>query len=75
MRNNKNCYMSRVLVLKCEHVVEMMEISDLTASSSASVEGVFVGAVSQPFFSLFRTFNSVQYNMPRGRANPSVLQT
>ena len=46
MRNNKNCYMSRVLVLKCEHVAEVMEISDLTASSSATVEGVFVGAVS-----------------------------
>ena len=43
MRNNKNCYMSRVLVLKCEHVAEVMEISDLTASSS---ESVFVGAVS-----------------------------
>ena len=46
MRNNKNCYMSRVFVLKCEHVAEVMEISGLTASSSASVEGVFVGAVS-----------------------------
>ena len=42
--------MSRVLVLKCEHVAEVMEISDLIASSSASVKGV--GAVSQPFFSL-----------------------
>ena len=30
MRNNKNCYMSRVLVLKCEHVAEVMEVSDLT---------------------------------------------
>ena len=46
MRNNKNCYMSRVLVLKCEHMAEVMEISDLTASSSASVEGMFLGAVS-----------------------------
>ena len=46
MRNNKNCYMSCVLILKCEHVAEVMEISDLTASSSASVEGMFVGAVS-----------------------------
>ena len=43
MRNNKNCYMLCVLVLKCEHVAEVIEISDLTASSS---EGVFVGAVS-----------------------------
>ena len=38
--------MSRVLVLKCEHLAEVMEILDLTASRSASVEGVFVGAVS-----------------------------
>ena len=38
--------MSCVLVLKCEHVAEVMEISDLTVSSSASVEGMFVGVVS-----------------------------
>ena len=35
--------MSRVLVLKCEHMAEVMEISDLTVSS---VEGMFMGVVS-----------------------------
>ena len=44
--------MSRVLVLKCEHVAEVTEISDLTASSSASVEDVFMGTVSLLILSL-----------------------
>ena len=57
MRNNKNCYMSRVLVLKCEHVAEVMEISDLTVSSSVSVEGVFVGVVSTVAYTSFISFD------------------
>ena len=49
--------MSRVLVLKCEHVPEVMEISDLTVSSSASVKGVFMGVVSTVAYTSFISFD------------------
>ena len=35
-----------MLVLKCECVADVMETSDLTSSSSASVKGLFVRPVS-----------------------------